>query len=334
MATSASIARASEVEAHELKVFLGSEIIIGGKKMRLRLMSMLLLVMLIALVLPQSGRLSPLVASARAAAVAQDEQKESRREKRKDGDDGDAQKEKRKSDDESEFTERDEFRQSYTLAPGAQVRVSGMNGSVDVETSTSGTAEVYVLRTARNRSDLDYHKVIVEQIASGLVVRGENEREHGWNGENHQVRQRVTMKIPRNVDFTASGINGKATVGELDGPVRLSGINGRVDVAQARGYVDISGINGAVTMLVTQVSERGIRVSGVNGSVVLRFDGALNADLSVNGINGSVNADMPNVMVQGRVTRTSFNAKIGGGGSPINVSGVNGSVKLLPRLSF
>jgi hypothetical protein len=299
-----------------------------------------MLAALAAVPLPRAGdKLSTLTAAARSAAAAQDDHQDKDQEKvrHKHGgdDDYDSQKEKyRGGDDDSEFTERDEFRQSYTLAPGAQVRVSGMNGSVEVETSAGGAAEVYVLRTARNRSDLDYHKVVVEQTATGLVVRGENEKGDGWRGENRQVRQRVSMKIPRNVDFTASGINGMANVGELDGPVKLSGINGRVSVAQARGYVDISGINGAVTMLVTQVTERGIRVSGVNGSVVLRFDGALNADLSVNGVNGSVNADMPNVSVQGRVTRTSFNAKIGGGGSPINVSGVNGSVKLLPRLSF
>jgi hypothetical protein len=303
--------------------------------MRFKLMSMTFLATLIALALPQaSNRLSLSVATVSAATVAQDEQV-NKKEKHKGGDDESAQKEKHKGiivgDEDSEFTERDEFRQSYTLAPGAQVRVSGMNGSVDVETSTSGTAEVYVLRTARNRSDLDYHKVIVEQTASGLVVRGENEREHGWNGENHQVRQRVTMKIPRSVDFTASGINGRATVGEIDGPVSLSGINGHVDVAQARGYVNISGVNGAVTMTITQLTERGIRVSGINGRVELRFDGALNADLSVNGVNGSVNADVPNVTVQGRISRQSFNAKIGAGGAPINVSGVNGSVRLVPR---
>jgi hypothetical protein len=289
---------------------------------------MILLAALATLAL-SGGKLNSLTASARAATFAQDEQKD----KHKHGDDYDEQKDRHKGDDDSEFTERDEFRQSYTLAPGAPVRVSGINGSVDVETSAGGAAEVYVLRTARNRSDLDYHKVIVEQTASGLVVRGESSRDEGWRGggDNHQVRQRVTMKIPRNVDFTASGINGRATVGELDGPVKLSGINGRVDVAQARGYVDISGINGAVTMLITQVTERGIRVSGINGRVELKFDGALNADLSVNGVNGAVNADMPNVQVQGRVSRTSFNAKIGAGGAPINVSGVNGSVNLVPR---
>jgi predicted small lipoprotein YifL len=279
------------------------------------------------------GKLSAPTASAHVAAQGDYQDKDKDKDKHKHDGDYDAQKDKDRRDDDSEFTERDEFRQSYTLAPGAAVRVSGMNGSVNVETTQGGAAEVYVLRTARSRSDLDYHKVIVEQTGAGLVVRGENNRDAdgGWRGENRQVRQRVWLKIPRNVDFTASGINGTASVGELDGPVKLSGINGRVTVAQARGYIDISGINGAVSMLVAQVSERGIRVSGINGSVVLRFDGALNADLAVNGVNGSVNADMPNVTMQGRVTRTSFNAKIGAGGSPISVSGVNGSVKLLPR---
>src|SRR5215207_11674610 len=236
--------------------------------------------------------------------------------------------------DDSEFTEGDGFRQSYTLAAGSSVRLSGINGSVDVETASGNAAEVYVVRTARNKADLDYHKIIVEQTAAGLVVRGEKDKNDSWrdrDGERRQVRQRVTMRIPRNVDFTASGINGRATVGEIEGPVKLSGINGRVDVAQARGYTDISGINGSVTMLITQLTERGIRVSGVNGSVSLKFGEALNADLSVYGINGAVNTDgLPNVTVQGRISRQNFNARIGAGGAPINVSGVNGSVRLMP----
>jgi hypothetical protein len=292
--------------------------------MRLRLLFTSLLASLALVALPQlSARITPNGSVARAAVVvatsAQDEQKEKHKGSY--------------NDDDAEFTERDEFRQSYTLAPGAQVRISGMNGSVDVDTSSGNVAEVYVLRTARTRSDLDYHKVIVEQTATGLVVRGENERDSGgWRGDNHQVRQRVSLKIPRNVEFTASGINGRATVGEIEGPVHLSGINGRVEVAQARGYTDINGVNGSVTMTIAGLTERGIRVSGVNGHVELHFAEAVNADLTVSGINGSVNADLPGVTVQGRISRSSFNAKIGAGGAPINVSGINGSVRLAPRM--
>ena len=232
--------------------------------------------------------------------------------------------------DDDDLSERDTFDQNYQLAPGASVRVSGINGAVTIETANTQTAEVHIVRTARTRADLEHHRVLVEQTAEGLYVHGESEHNSdGWR--DREVRQRVTLKLPRQIDLQASGINGRTTVGEDDGPVRLSGINGRVDVAQARGYSEISGINGTLTMTITQLGERGVRVSGINGGVELRFAEALNADLHVNGINGSVSADVPNVVVQGRVNRNNFNAQIGTGGAPINVSGINGHVRLAPR---
>ncbi len=245
----------------------------------------------------------------------------------------DKDKEKRRYDYDDDLPERDSFDQNYQLAPGAQVRVSGINGAVTIETTNTATAEVHIVRSARTREDLERHKVIVEQTAGGLYIHGENDRDRDNWGERRggDVRQRVSLKLPRQIDLQASGINGRVNVGEVDGPVRLSGINGSTSVAQARGYSDISGINGAVTITIAQLGERGIRVSGINGAVELRFADALNADLHVNGINGAVYADVPNVTVQGRVNRSNFNAQIGTGGAPITVSGVNGHVRLSPR---
>jgi hypothetical protein len=244
---------------------------------------------------------------------------------------GDDQQHGRNSD--TEYAERDEFRQTYQIAPGSQVRVSGINGRVDVETTGGSTAEVHVVRSARTRADLEHRKVIVEQAGGGLTVRGEKENNEWGRGERRpDVRQQVTLRVPRNIDLNVSGVNGRTTVGEVDGPVKLSGINGRVEVGQARGHTDISGINGSVRMTITQLGERGIQISGVNGSVQLQFGETLNADLSVTGINGAVNTEgLPNVTLTGRVSRNNFNARIGAGGTPINVSGVNGSVRLAPR---
>src|SRR5215208_1518527 len=43
---------------------------------------------------------------------------------------------------------RQEIRQTYELAPGARVELSGLNGAVKIETSDSKTAEIYIERTA------------------------------------------------------------------------------------------------------------------------------------------------------------------------------------------
>ena len=235
-----------------------------------------------------------------------------------------------KSDDpgDRDYAEKDEIHQSYQLSPGARVEVRGINGAVDIETAAGTTAEVNIVRSARTREDLNYHKIIIEATATGLVVRGEKEGERERGSRDRQVRQRVMLRLPRQVDLGVSGVNGRVNVGEIDGPVRLNGINGRAEVAQAVGYSELNGINGHVRITISRLSEQGIRVSGINGGVELRFTDDVNADLDVTGINGPVNADLPNVTLTGKLNRQDVHAKIGSGGSPIRVSGINGTVKL------
>jgi len=207
------------------------------------------------------------------------------------------------SDQDSDFTQRDEFHQAYQVAAGAHVDVNGINGSVEI-----ATAEVNIFRSARAAEDLQFHKVLVEQTATGLSIHGEK---NTTDSGRHNVRQRVVLSLPRQIDLGVSGINGRVGVGEIEGPVRLSGINGRVEVAQAVGYSNISGINGRVKITISRLGDQGIHVSGVNGGVELFFSDDLNADLDVTGINGSVNADVANVTVFGKVDRQNFHAKIG-----------------------
>jgi hypothetical protein len=224
-----------------------------------------------------------------------------------------------------DLPERDEIHQTYQLTAGASVEVRGINGTVDIETSDGGAAQVDIVRSARTREDLEYHKILIDQTASSLVVRGENDK--GGDGR-RDVRQRVMLKLPSKVALTVSGVNGRTNVGEIDGPVRLNGINGRVDVAQAVGHSEISGINGHVKVTIARLSEQGIHVSGVNGAVELQFADEVNADLDVTGINGTVQTDLSNVTLLGKLSRQNFHAKIGSGGSPIKVNGINGPVKL------
>ena len=150
----------------------------------------------------------------------------------------------------SDFPEKDEFNQSYHLSAGARVEVLGINGAVTVETATGNTAEVNIIRTARNRDDLDYRKITVEQTATSLIIRSERDRER-LMGRSPNVRQTARLRLPRQVDLNVSGINGSATVGKIDGPVQLSGINGNVVVEQLRGYSDIRGVNGSVSVAIS-----------------------------------------------------------------------------------
>jgi hypothetical protein len=224
---------------------------------------------------------------------------------------------------------REEIRQSYQLTNGANVEVRGINGKVEIETADTTTAEVYILRTASNQTDLDGSKITITNTPTSLVIQGE-QRSGGfwqriWHGE---VKHQVILKVPRQIALTVKGVNGSVKAGEVTGALQISSINGKVETTQAVGYSEISGVNGGLTVAIRQLGEKGIRIKGINGRVELRFADHLDADLDARGINGRVSADMPDVTVQREPERSNYNARIGAGGAPITLNGVNGSVRL------
>lgn len=232
--------------------------------------------------------------------------------------------------EELDFAVKQEIRQSYKLAPGASVEASGFNGVLEVETSDTDTAEVYIVRSARAQDDFEDRKVILQQDGNRLIVRMRNNRDRSfWSmlGSRAEERQRVSLKLPRQIDLEVNGVNGKTNIGEVGGRVELNGLNGPVKVARATGAADISGLNGNIEITVAQLA-KGVEVHGVNGNVDLRFVGEVNADIEMHGVNGQIKPELPNVTVKDQ-RRGRLEARVGNGGSAIEVSGVNGNINLL-----
>jgi len=235
------------------------------------------------------------------------------------------------SSEDSQGDARDETRKSFELKPGARVEVQGINGSVEVQTSDTKTAEVYVLRTAGSRDSLSRREVTIEQTANGLLVRGKDARhagiwEHLFGGRN--PREEVTIKAPRQIALALRGVNGRVRSGDIDGPLEVKGVNGSVELGETSGPAEISGINGRISVGLKSLDDRGARVSGVNGGIELRLASGLNADLTAKGMNGNVRSEISEVTVDKQEYSRSYSARIGSGGAPITISGINGNVRL------
>ncbi|MCA1594472.1 MAG: hypothetical protein LC754_17965 [Acidobacteria bacterium] len=219
--------------------------------------------------------------------------------------------------------------ENFKLEQGAQVEVRGINGPVEISTAESDTADVHIVRTANSQDDLDSERIIVEHTPTSLVVRGEGSRRNfwGWLRGRGSVRQQVTLILPRRVELTTKGINGTVRIGEVDGGVEVEGINGRVEVAQATSHSEVTGVNGSVKVAVAQLGAQGLEVKGINGGVEILLKDGLNADVNIKGLNGSVAFNVPNVTMQEKESRSNMRARIGTGGAPIAVKGVNGGVR-------
>lgn len=228
----------------------------------------------------------------------------------------------------SEGEVREEIRKNFDLSPGARVEVAGINGAVKVETADTKTAELYVERIGKSPEALRRRKIVIESSANSLTVRGKT-GDVGFFGRifGSSPTERVTLKLPRQVNFVASGVNGAVTVGEIEGPVEIHGVNGKVDVARASGTAEFHGVNGNISVALSRLDQDGISINGVNGNIDIRLAEGIGAELEAHGMNGNVTSDLPDFSLE-KAKHGNYQARVGSGGNSISANGINGNIRL------
>jgi hypothetical protein len=223
---------------------------------------------------------------------------------------------------------REEKRESYELAPGARVEVLNINGSVNIETSDTKTAEIYIERTASTAESLKRRRINIEYNASTLKIYGERVTSGFWARLfGSSPSERITLKLPRQISLQAKGINGPVVAGEVEGALEVSGVNGRVQVGSATGSADLKGINGNVVLALKQLNLDAVSMNGINGNIELRLAEGVNAYLDVKGINGRLVSDDAHVTIE-KGKRGRYWAQIGSGGNSMTAKGINGNIRL------
>ena len=263
-----------------------------------------------------------------------------------------------------DFKERDEFNQTYQLPQGARVEISSIRGSVKITNTDSATAEVQIIRTARTLADLEYHKIEVQQTGNTLVVRGIQESEVR-DRRNVQVNHQVILKLPRNIDLSVSSVSGSLRSGDVNGPVhvssisgsanfgnvggklqvnsvsgsvevgnvgadaRVNSVSGNVDLGYVNGSLDVTSVSGGVKAGLMSLSPQGIHINSVSGSIEIGFKSEVNADFTAENVSGQVYLDVPNVSRESEEKSSNVRARIGAGGTPIKISSVSGSIRII-----
>ena len=262
-----------------------------------------------------------------------------------------------------DFHERDEFNQTYQLPAGARVEISSIRGSVKIVNADTATAEVQIIRTARTRADLEYHKIEVAQTGNTLVVRGVQEpRER--SSRNIQVNHQVILKLPRSIDLSVTSVSGSLQSGDVDGQVhvssisgsanfgnvggklqvnsvsgsvevgnvgadaRVNSVSGNVGLGHVNGSLDVTSVSGGVKAGLMSLSPQGIHINSVSGSIEIGFKSEVNADFTAEHVSGQVYLDVPNVSRESEEKSSNVRARIGAGGTPITISSVSGSIRL------
>lgn len=234
----------------------------------------------------------------------------------------------------------DDFRWRGRIASGDAIEIKGVNGDVVAERASGGEVEVTAVKRGR-RSDPDEVEIEVVEHAGGVTIcavypsrRGRlNECREGRGGRmetrRNDVRVHFTVRVPPGVRFIGRTVNGDVEARGLESDAQVRTVNGDVDV-ETTGLAEGSTVNGSVWVAIGGRLEHGLEFATVNGSITIVLPEEIHADLRASTVNGGIDTEFP-ISITGRMNRRRVQGEIGDGGPMLEVSTVNGSIRLRRR---
>jgi hypothetical protein len=226
------------------------------------------------------------------------------------------------------------------LASGQTVEIKGINGDVRATASSSGEVEVTAARAARRSNAADVRIEVVPH-AGGVTIcavypsvagrepnRCEPGREGRSNTRDNDTVVHFDVRVPYGVGFVGRTVNGEINAESLQGDAEAYTVNGSVKLTTT-GLALASTVNGSVNVSMGRADwPNGATFKTVNGGITLTLPSAFDAELNAQVLNGSIKSDFP-VTVTGQMSPRRLSGRIGSGGHDLNLSTVNGSIRLL-----
>jgi hypothetical protein len=230
-----------------------------------------------------------------------------------------------------------EFHWKGKIPAGQTIEIKGVNGDVTAMAGT-GEVEVSAVKSAQ-RSDPDEVKIAVVPHGAGVTIcavypnseRKANSCEPADRGHmssrDNDVRVDFTVRVPAGVRFVARTVNGSIEAADLASDVEANTVNGHIRVATS-GYAEAETVNGSIVASLGRATwSEPLQFHTVNGGITVDLPANVSADVRASTVNGQIVSDFP-LTVTGRLGRRRLNGTIGGGGRRLELTTVNGSIRL------
>jgi len=232
-----------------------------------------------------------------------------------------------------------EYEWSWRLAPGRTLEIEGVNGAIRA-TDAAGKDVVAHARKHARRSDPSQVTVEVIEHADGvtLCVRYPDVRGHrntcAPHGGSHMtthdndVSVDFDVQVPAGVRFAAHTVNGEVEARGLDADAEAHTVNGSVTL-ETRGRAEATTVNGSVRARLGSMGvSKSLDFSTVNGSITLELPEDAGAEVTARNVNGGIETDFPITVRRAGFMGHQLRGTIGRGGPRLDLSTVNGSIRL------
>lgn len=236
--------------------------------------------------------------------------------------------------DQGKLTE--EFHQTYQLSPQGRIELDNLNGAVHISSWDRNEVKVDAIKRARSKERLDEARIIVDSTASLLSIRTQypNHDHDFWNDDRHDNPASVeyTLTVPRTARLDEIKlVNGGLDVRDLSGEVRASCVNGRIVAQNLQGPAKLNTVNGELEASMGQLSpsSSSLEFSSVNGALRITLPSDAKANLEANTVSGNISDDFGLPITHHQLVGRSLRGELGGGGTPVRLSNVNGEIEIL-----
>ncbi len=234
----------------------------------------------------------------------------------------------------------EEFEQTYTLTEGTPVKVSNINGSINVTSWDRDHVLVRaVKKTRKGRSELEKVEIVVERNGALSI-------ETKYLRKNAKVNVEYDISLPAGIPLERAGTtngsirvagaagdmelvstNGGIRAEDVSGEVEARSTNGNIVLENVKGVRDAKTTNGSITVNVRGRIDSDIDITTTNGSIELGLPGDVDADLDISTTNGRIRGGGFSIAVD-RIGKNSLEGRVGAGGVRVNARTTNGGITL------
>ena len=223
---------------------------------------------------------------------------------------------------------KEEFHQTYPLTPNGQVSLNNINGAVKISAWDRNEVRVDAVKRADDNEGLKNMEIRVDPRPDSVSVETKY-LSHGERGNhNHYSSVDYTITVPRNARLDeVQLINGGLDITGVQGEVRAQCVNGKLEATGLMNRARLSTVNGALDAKFDRVPAESLDLESVNGRIQLTLPSDAKASLEASTVHGGISNEF-GLHSSHHMVGHDLNGTLGGGGTHIHVSNVNGTIEI------
>jgi len=235
--------------------------------------------------------------------------------------------------------------QSFPFNADGRFSLDNVKGRIEIHGWSSNAVVITAAIHGKTGESVEAVKINIDSAPERASVHTEQPSSvtgfpWSWPGFKNDKRNDAsvdyTIQVPQHARLAdISSVNGRIVIDGVAGDIAADTVNGEMQVKDAVRNLKLNTVNGTITADMSVLGGgQTVTLDAVNGRIELAVPEAADAKFSVSTVNGGITSEFPTLKVKNEFpANKNLKGSLGHGGAHVEISTVNGGVKILKRLA-